>query len=283
VGIYARDLLTGTTYARNAEDRFPAASLFKVFVMIDLFRRAEDGNLRLGDRLVADRAGISKTGPGVIRYLGRHPELSLMDCCRLMIIWSDDVATDLLLRILTPASVSRTLAKLGFSRSHVAGDCTQMKYRMAAIDPLNPSEENDALLVSRMKEGQLKEAGFADSTADGTVTTPREMGMLLEGLYHRKIAAPAACDRMVQMMTEATANSRSMIPRLLPEGLSIAHRAGGSWRVLADAGLVDLAGRPIVISIFTHHHPAEKGAADLIADLSRILFAWSRTIETQCS
>jgi beta-lactamase class A len=280
IGVYAKDLTTGQIYAYQADETFPAARLFKVFVMVQLFRRAEECGLDLANRVMVTRNGISASGPGVIRYLHDEPELTLMDCCRLMVTWDDDMATDFLLKILKHEAVNHTIAQLGYTYSHVAGNCTTMKYRMADIDLPVVCEENEARL---QKVGIPREVGFADRSPSGTVTTPREMGSLLERLFRCDIFSPKASEHMLDMMRGATKNSRSMIPRFLPEDILVAHRDGGSWGVLADAGIVDLSGRPVVMSIFTYREATAEGseAEDLIADLSRILFDWSRTLVTQ--
>jgi beta-lactamase class A len=278
VGVYAKDITSGEVYTHRSEELFPAASLFKVFVLVELMRRVEEGTIRLDDRLTVDRKGISSSGPGVLRYLQDLPEVSVNDCCRLMVTWSDDVATDLLLKMIELDRIGRTLSELGLSRSHVAGNCTLMKYRMAGIEPCVVNEENEQLLEERLAVKDLFEAGFSDSSPAGTVTTPREMGLLFESLIRAELISPEASDRMLHMLTDATKISRSMIPRFQPEGVLIAHRAGGSWRVLADAGVIATQGRPLIVAIFTHHEPDERGAGDLVADLSRILFEWSRSL-----
>ena len=278
VGVYAKDLTSGEVYNYRSDELFPAASLFKLFVMVELMRRAEGGTIRLEDRMTADQIGISSTGPGVLRYMKDRPELSIRDCCRLMVTWSDDVATDLLLRTIEPDRINITLSQLGLSHSHVAGSCTLMKYSMADIEPCVVNVENERKLEARLRTKELLETGFAENSPSGTVTTPYEMGLLFERLFNRELISAEASDLMLEMLTEATRYSRSMIPRFQPENIAIAHRAGGSWRVLADAGLIDTQGQPLVVAILTYHHPDEKGAGDLIADLSRILFDWSRTL-----
>jgi hypothetical protein len=151
-----------------------------------------------------------------------------------------------------------------------------MNYRLAGMDPDIVSPETEQEWNRRLELQELREAGFADRSSGGTVSTPREMGGLLERMLRGELVHASCSARMLQLLESTSSLSRSMIPRFLPEDLTIAHRAGGAWRVLADAGVVDPRGRPIVMVLFAFHDPAEMGAADLLADLSRILFEWFR-------
>src|SRR5688572_19951704 len=83
VGIYANDLNTGREFAYHADDLFATASVFKVPVLIELFRRAEAGELRLDDRRRVPTTGISRHGTGVLKNLRDQPEMTPLDYCRL--------------------------------------------------------------------------------------------------------------------------------------------------------------------------------------------------------
>jgi len=98
LGFYARDLASGATYAWHAHDRFPPASAIKLPVMIQLYRQSVAGDVDLQEkrRLPAD---ISTHGTGPLARRTDPVEMSLEDYCRLMIINSDNMATDLLIRV----------------------------------------------------------------------------------------------------------------------------------------------------------------------------------------
>ena len=81
------------------------------------------------------------------------------------------------------ATVNAHMARLGFSRTHIAGNVTAMHYRMAGIEPAI------ATLEARIRSGNLMTAGFADRSPRGTVTTAREAGRLLERLYKGEIVS----------------------------------------------------------------------------------------------
>jgi len=276
IGVYAKDLASGVTYEHRGDERFPVSSVFKLFVLVHVFRRHEAGQLSLGERRSVPDAGVSRLGPGVLKYLRGRSSLSLLDHCRLMIVRSDNVATDVLMQTESPTAVNETLASLGLTASRVGGTCTEMVYRMAGWDPVVVSAESEREVARRLTRAELREAGFADGSPGGTVSTPRELGALCERLLRGELVNAADTTRILDMLESASLISRSMIPRFLPEGTTVAHRAGGSWRVQADAGIVDVRGRPIVMAVCAYHDPAETGAAELLADVSRMLFEWLR-------
>ena len=175
MGIYAEDLAAGKQYAYQADELFPTASVFKVAVMIELFQRAERIELLLDDRRTIAK-GISHHGTGKLKGQDGDPERTLLEYCRLMIAESDNVATDTLMETLSPAAVTATLRKLGFPKTNVAGNCTEMHYQMAGIDSRVGSPRHDELLLTRARTGNLIEAGFADSSPAGNVTTPEGDG-----------------------------------------------------------------------------------------------------------
>ena len=120
IGVYARQLASGRTFGFREDELFCTASVFKLPVMVELFRRADAGELNLKERRrVSARA--SRHGTGLLSCLEDSPELSLEDYCRLMIIHSDNVATDTLMEIVGPESVTRTMERLGFPNTRVFG------------------------------------------------------------------------------------------------------------------------------------------------------------------
>ena len=97
LGFYAKDLSSGIEYSWNPDQRFPLASVCKLAVMIELYRQAAAGRLQLHHRrrLPDD---ISTHGSGVLKKREGAVELSLREYCRLMMVRSDNMATDLLIR-----------------------------------------------------------------------------------------------------------------------------------------------------------------------------------------
>ena len=271
VGIYAEDLSGTKQFAYQADDLFPTASVFKVAVMIELFQRAERIELLLDDRRPIAK-GISHHGTGKLKEGTDQPDLTLLEYCRLMVAESDNVATDTLMEMLPPSAVTATLRELGFEKTHVAGNCTEMHYQMAGIDSRVGSPKLDQILLDRARAGNLVEGGFADSSIDGNVTTPREMAAIFKRIYNKEIVSPSASVQMIEILKQTS--SRSLIPKHLPPDTVVAHKVGGTWRVKADVGIVYLERGALLISLFAYYHPRETQAADILAEISRLIVEW---------
>jgi beta-lactamase class A len=243
--------------------------VFKVPVLIEVFRRVAQGDIRLDDRRRV-ASGLSKHGNGVLKYLIDAPELSLRDYCRLMIILSDNMATDTLLKIATPESITLTMTRMGFPKTRVSGNLTTMHYRMYGISSTVGSPENDALLEERAKSGPPLASGLVDRSLSGNVTTPREMGMIFERLHNGQIINREASGEMLEILKQNT--NRSMIPRYLPTSTVVAHKHGSTEGAKADVGIVYLTGGSVVISIFTYFNVEEqKAAGEVVARIAQVI------------
>jgi beta-lactamase class A len=269
IGIYAKNLHTGKSFSRNADERFPTASVCKVPVMVELFRLANEGQLNLNDHRRFSRDGISTHANGPLVHRTDAPELTLLEYCRLMIVHSDDMATDFLMQIADPANVTRTITELGFPQTRVSGNMSTMHYQMAGLDPRSISPQNDAVLLRRAQEGKLLVAGLADRSENGNVSTPREMGTIFERLEEGTIVSPQASRQMLDLLKQTV--SRDLIPGRLPSETVVAHKIGKTWRVRADAGIVYLGDITVIISLFSWYDPEEKRANALLADLAELL------------
>ena len=203
--------------------------------MIELFRRVSRGEITLDERRRVP-SGISKHGGGALKYLNDAPELSLRDYCRLMIILSDNVATDTLMQIVNPESITSTMSRLGFRRTRVSGNLTTMHYRMYGISSTVGSPEADLVLQDRARAGKPLAAGLVDRSTNGNITTPKEMGTMFEKLYKGEIMSRGASSQMVEILKQNT--NRSMIPKYLPPNTVVAHKNGATEGVRADVGIV---------------------------------------------
>ena len=267
IGFYLEDLKTGIVHQCNADQRFPSASICKVPIMVELFRQAEEGRLALDDRRRL-RGDISRS-MGALRLLEDEPELSLRDCCRLMIYESDDMVTDFLLEQVGPASVNATLDELGFPDIRVCMPMGRWHYLMAGMGALSFTRENDELLLAKFQAGAIDfdSLPFQDAR-ENNVTSPREMGILLKQLYRGQIVSPSASAAMLGMLERG--RDRRMIPCHVRPGIAIAHKYGSSGRIRGDVGIVFLPTGPLIIAALALAREDGNEAVEAIARISRL-------------
>ena len=238
MGIAAKDLTTGETFQVNAAAVFPQASSIKIAILVELFRQAQAGRLRLEERVELKRAQMAG-GSGVLQHFGDATSaISLRDLAVLMIVLSDNSATNLLIERLGMASVNHTLERFGLTE-------TRLQRRMMDTDAQRASREN--------------------------LSTPQEMAALLELLQQGKLLDPAGTTAVIQILSY---RKNSPLRRGLPESVALADKPGGIDGVRCDSGIVLLAGRPYVVSVMTTYVGDTEAAERAISEVSRRLFAY---------
>ena len=210
MGIAATNLSTGETIAVNADVRFPTASLIKVAVMVEVYHQIAEGNLRRDTAVTlhdADKAG-DETVP--LNMLHDGVSLTVADLLNLMIAYSDNTATNLLIRLVGTANVDRRMESYGLMQTKI----------------FRPTFHDGHPDVFPELE---KEFGLG-------MTTPREAARLMELIATGKIVSRAVCDEMLGILRKQ--QDRAMIPRLLPferERISVANKTGRDEEKNPDA------------------------------------------------
>jgi beta-lactamase class A len=111
VGYSVLDLTSGDRIAHLERETFPTASTIKLAIVYELFKQAAEGRIRLDDTIVLDRAK-AVGGTGVLFQLGT-PTLSVRDYATLMVIVSDNTATNVLIDRLGMQNIGARMQSLG--------------------------------------------------------------------------------------------------------------------------------------------------------------------------
>jgi beta-lactamase class A len=250
IGVAFHDLETGDSLYLNADDTFHAASTMKVPVMIELFRRVDAGALRLDQGIplanqfksIVDGSAYS-LDPGddsdssaYGRIGSRVPVRELIDR---MITRSSNLATNALIELVGADHANATAHALGAKN----------------IKVLRGVEDNKAF-----------RAGMNNTT------TARDLAVLLEAIETGRAASRTSSDVMRDILLHQEFNGE--IPAGLPAGTPVAHKTGSITGVLHDAAIVYPPNRkPYVLVVLTRDIPDEKVARQLIADISRLVYA----------
>jgi beta-lactamase class A len=210
MGISVKNLETGQTFAVNGDLRFPTASLIKVAVMVEVYHQMAEGKLR-PDTIVtlaaADKAG-DETVPLNVIHAG--VKLTVADLLRFMIAWSDNTATNLLVRLVGTANVDRRMESYGLA--------------------------NTKLFRPTFRDGKADAFPDLEREFGLGMTTPNEAARLLELIAQGKIVSRRACDEMIAIL--ALQQDRAMIPRSLPfdrDEILVANKTGWDEEKLPDA------------------------------------------------
>ena len=174
VSLYAKNLDTGAVYSFNGERQVRTASTIKIAVMVEAFARVAEGKARWADEVVLTKEK-KVGGSGILPEFSDGLRLQLRDAVNLMMILSDNTATNLVIDALTADAVNARMAALGLS---------------------------DTRLMRRVFGGGVSEEGKRPENARFGLgrSSPREMVLLLEKLERGEIVSPEASKEMLELL-----------------------------------------------------------------------------------
>ena len=189
VFLFAKNLDTGQTYSFNGDERVRTASTIKIAVMIEAFTRVSEGKAKWTDELVLTKAA-RYGGSGVLPELADGLRLTFRDCVNLMMVISDNTATNLVLDYLGTDAVNSRMNSLGFKDTRI----------MRRVGGGGESREG--------KEPDNERFGLG-------ATTPHEMVQILEKLNAGDIVSKTASKEMIDLMKREQV--RFAIARTIPD------------------------------------------------------------------
>lgn len=254
-GVCAIHLGTDERVAVLADETFPTASAIKLFVLCELERR---GERELGERVRLEDAD-RVLGSGVLAHLGAGLEPTLRDLGVLMMMVSDNTATNLLIDRLGLPAINATIRAAGLERTEL--------------------------------QGRIDFAVFARDKSALGVSTPGELASFLVRLRRGELFPPAATERILDVLRlqKYIEPLRRLLPANPyarefgePEEVWVASKTGSVSGVRCECGLVHAPGAEWAIAVMTKGGEDPRVTSDnegvrLIAEASRLVFdAWGR-------
>jgi beta-lactamase class A len=231
-GIYMKCLETGEEIAINADEQMDTMSVIKLPLMAEAFRQIEAGNFKPTDRVTLTDAA-KRPGTGVIRSLDAGAILTIRDLLTLMIIVSDNTATDLLYdKVGGLAPVNRLMD--GYSLKSIRAVTLAKSW----FDALGKAPSSEAFHLEGKNPFGL--------------SSPRDMGKLLEKMKKGDLVSQSASEEMLQIMRGQVYSSR--LPKYVT-GFRVPHKTGDFLPYIGnDVGILESSKRNIVLSVFTARH-----------------------------
>lgn len=236
LGLALKDLKTGKTFLLNEREVFPQASSIKIAILLEAFKQAEEGRLQL-DEFIALEESRKVAGSGVLYYLGRPSlRLSIHDTAVLMVVLSDNTATNLLIDKVGMEAVNKRLDGLDLAK-------TRLRRKMMDLKAAAEGREN--------------------------VSTPLEMMTLLEKLWKGDVLKEPYRKDLLEILAIP---KDSPLRAGVPEGIAVAEKPGELEAVRCDSGIVQLTGRPYVICVMTTYLKHDADGNQAITRISRLAY-----------
>lgn len=259
IGVSAKNLLTGEEINIEADRRFPTASTIKTAIMLEVYQQAAAGRLAL-DAPVTLREAEKVGGSGVLNGLHDGLTLTIRDLVHLMIVLSDNTATNRLVALVGTKNVDDRLLSYGLQDTKLF----RPTFRDGRPDVFPELE---------------KEFGLG-------MTTPREMAKLMALIAEGRAVNAEASAAMLRTLRRQ--QDRAMIPRLLPDDVEVGNKTGtdeekhaaadgGHRHVRADAAIVTGKNVKYVIAIYAREvqdtrWSIENDAVTTAARISKLVY-----------
>lgn len=247
VSLFAKNLDTGETYALNADERVRTASTIKIAVMIEAYARVAEGKINWTDELVLTKER-KVGGSGILNELSDNLHLTFRDAVNLMMILSDNTATNLVLDVLTTDAVNARMESLGIKNVKIMRKVFAGGESTAGKDPEN------------------KKFGLG-------MATPREMVLLMEKLERGEVVRPAVSKEMIELMKRE--QGRNAIGRALWD-VPMASKYGALDRLRSSVAILYTKRGRIALAISCDDMPETIWSVDnpaylLMSRLSEVL------------
>ena len=214
-GIWVEDLDTGWVTGHLSTKRFPAASVVKVPILAACFQAAQDGDLRLDEKVVL-RGADKVNGSGLLKTMPNGSGWTVERLIELMVTESDNTATNLLIRRIGFDALNQSFQRMGLAH-------TRLSRKMMDF--------------SRRKEGVEN------------YTSPQDISLTLKKLYRRQLVSREVSERCLELLKRQKINDR--IPAKLPAGTVVAHKTGLERGVCHDSGIVYTKEGDLLVCVFT--------------------------------
>lgn len=270
VGFAAIKVETGQQIAVNGAELFPTASTFKVPVMVEIYAQARQGKFKISDR-IAFVEPHRVVGSGVIQALDVGLNPTVRDLMMLMIIVSDNTATDILCDLVGPANVTARMRTLGLQDIHTPAACHGLFRRAWSLPLEGPVGYADFKAASKAAAMPFTSGAYSRDGSNNTASAI-DLARLMVLIQQAKAGTAEDCADMIAIMEYQHFQNR--VPRFLPAG-STANKTGSLRGLRNDAGLIRRApGDTIAFAVFTFD------ATDLPHGNSRQLVEANMRIET---
>lgn len=249
------DLETGQKFHFDDKQMMHAASTMKVPVMIELYRQAERGAFALDDsitiknefRSIVDSSLFSISDDSEETLYARLGEQErIRTLMELMITWSSNLATNLMIELVDAKKVTATMRELG---------------------------AEDIQVLRGVEDLKAYRKGWNNRT------NAYDMMVIMRAIAENQAASAASCKEMIEVLKKQ--HFREKIPAGVPEDIAVASKTGAITAIDHDCAIVFPKNRkPYVLVVLTKGIPDQAQASAAIASISEMIYSMLVTATT---
>jgi len=232
-GIFIFDYSTGKYVDIKANQDFPTASMIKIPILLQLFRKVDSGQVNLNDRMTLTDYFVT-AGSGYLQYRPVGSQFSIYTLAQRMIQESDNTATNMLLSTVGGVNnFNRIIKSWGFSKTYMSNWLPDL---------------------------------------DGTnLATPHDFGTLLYNIDNPEFLSLQSRVNIFSIMSNV--RNRFLIQAGLPDNVQFIHKTGDIGTMLGDAGIVILPnGKKYIMVVMVKRPWNSYVAKQFIIDASKVTY-----------
>jgi D-alanyl-D-alanine carboxypeptidase (penicillin-binding protein 5/6)/beta-lactamase class A len=234
VAVGVKHLGTGDSYFVNADEVLPTASLIKVAVLVEAYLQADEGKVSLRDPVTLKKSDMVP-GSGILtNHFSEGATLPLRDCVRLMCVYSDNTATNLVLDKVGIANVNKRMQGFGLKETRINAKVFRGSTTSVAPD-------------------RTKKYGLGSTTA-------REMVALFERIQNGDGIRPPLNLTILEHLKKN--DDKMKFGRLELPGVTIAHKDGSVTEAKTDAGILYTPQGAIAVCVLTNENKDRRWVKD---------------------
>ena len=219
----------------NEKEVVISASIIKLFIMAKTFQLVSTGELNLNDRICVNKE--ERVPCSIIYVLDKTNTYTIRDLIILMIIQSDNTATNQLIHMLGMENINEFIRKLGFT---------------------------DTILKRKMMDFDAKILGMDN------YTSAHDVARLLELMSKGELISKTFSDIMLNIMKMQ--QDDSMMKMYLDQDLIVAHKTGDLPNIKHDVGIVYTNNKNYIFTMMTWDGCSDNYARDVIGKVSKISY-----------
>lgn len=220
----------------NEDMIFPSASTIKLVIMAAVMDEVKKGKISFDDKILLTKDRLCG-GDGILKEFDIEHEFTLKEIMTLMIIISDNTATNILIDLIGMQNINNIAVEMGL-------EFTRLRRKMMDSQAVNEGREN--------------------------TTTPKEMSKILRYIYDGKFIDEYYSKIALDILKRQQVGGRLTL--YMPEDIVVAHKTGDLDKLEHDVGIVYHNFSDYIICVLTKNLDTNKNGREIIGEISRITY-----------